>query len=100
MKKFLLILLIAVASSVTVTIDDPNLEGIVDWAKKIWDFIKSLAGKLKDFYNWLKANGYWDQIIELVKKYGQPFVIQQCTNWTGQGELCNDIISLLFSFLK
>ena len=101
MKKFLLILLIAVASSVTVQFDGTHLENWwTDLWEKIKNFVKSIPSKLKALYDWLVENGYWQQIIELVKKYGQPKAIELCTNWTGLGELCTDIVNLLFSFLK
>ncbi len=101
MKKFLLILLIVVASSVTVEFDGSNLES---WWSDLWDkikeFVKSIPSRLKALYNWLVENGYWEQIIELVKKYGKPYATQLCTKWTGKEELCTDIVNLIFSFIK
>ena len=72
MKKFLLILLIAVAASVSVEFDGTELNGwFKDWIKKvankIWNFIKSLPERLKGIVNWLKENGWWDKIVDLVE---------------------------------
>ena len=83
MKKFLLILLIAVAASVSVEFDGTELNGwFKDWikkvAKKVWDFIKSLPERLKGIVNWLKENGWWDKIVDLVEKYGAPKAVEFC----------------------
>ena len=101
MNKFLLVLLIAVASCVTVEFDGSNLEG---WWEDLWNkiknFFKSLPGYLKEIYEWLKKEGYIKQLIDLVKKYGIPKAIELCTSWTGKNELCTDIVNFIFSFLK
>ena len=101
MKKFLLVLLIAVAATATVQIETSELNNwFTDWLKKIGQFFKALGGKLKQVYEWLKENGYWDQIVELVKKYGVPKAIEFCTNVFHAEDLCTDIINLLASFIK
>ena len=100
MKKFLLILLIALAASATIQLDTGDLKFSWDWAKKIIEFVKKLTGKLLDLYHWLKDNGYWDQIIELLKKYGKPKAIELCTQVFKNEGVCTDLIDLLFSFIK
>ena len=46
MKKFLLVLLIAVALSSTVEFEEPELNG--------WDWIDKIVGGAKEVINWLK----------------------------------------------
>ena len=54
MKKFLLILLIAVAVSVKVEFDGTDLENKwKDFLAKVWEFIKTIPEKLKRLYEWL-----------------------------------------------
>ena len=104
MNKFILVLLIAVASCVTVEFDGSNLEGFWDWIKSVWgsieNFFKDIPGYLKEIYEWLKKEGYIKKLIVLVKKYGIPKAIELCTSWTGKNELCTDIVNFIFSFLK
>ena len=101
MKKFLLILLIVVATSVKIEFDGTPLEGFWgDLWEKVKKFVKSLPDRLKAFHQKLVDLGVWDDIVELVHKYGKPTVIELCTNWTQKEELCTDIINLLFSFIK
>ena len=100
MKKFLLILLIALVASTTVQLETGDLNGIADWIQKIAAFIASLWGKLRDLYNWLKENGYWDQIIDLVKKYGKPAAVNLCASVFGDEGVCSDFIDLLLSFIS
>ena len=101
MKKLLLVLLIAVTSSAIVQIESVELNNFFPgWIKKIGEFIRMLTGKLKDFYNWLMDNGYWEEIIEFFKKYGVPKAIELCSNLTEMDDLCSDIINLLASFIN
>ena len=101
MNKFLLILLIAIVATTTVPAYDQDLEG---WWGDFWDkvkeFIKKIPTYLKKVYQWLKDNGYWDQLVELVKKYGIPKGIEFCTKYLKKEELCTDIVNFVFSFLK
>ena len=101
MKKFLLILLIVVATSTKIEFDRPPLK---DFWGDLWDnikdFIKSLPSKLKDIHDWLVEKGLWDEIVELVNKFGKPKVIELCTNLVKKEELCTDIINFLFSLIK
>ena len=76
MKRFLLLLLVAVAASVSVDFDGTELEG---WWKNLWGnitaFLSKLSGEAKKIYKWLKDNGYWDIIVSLVKKFAVPAAI-------------------------
>ena len=102
MNKFLLILLIAIVVSTTVPVpEDFDVEG---WWKNFWnkvkDFLKKIPGFLKSAYEWLKNNGYWDKLIEIVKKYGVPKGIELCTKLLKKEDLCTDLVNFLFSFIK
>ena len=101
MKKFLLILLIAIASSATIEFDGTYLQ---DWWSDLWEkvqnFIRNIPGYLKACYDYLVSIGAWEQIVEIVKKYGKPKAIELCTNYFGKKDLCTDIINLLFTFIK
>ena len=100
MKKFLLVLLIALVASATIQFDTGDLNGgILDWFKKIGQFIASLWGKLKDLYDWLKDTGYWEQILNLAKEYGKPAAVQLCASVFGDEETCSGFIDLLLSFI-
>ena len=79
MKKFLLILLIAVAASVSVEFDGTELNG---WLKdiwgKFWGWLKKLPELVRKAIQWLKDHGWWDPIIDLIEKYGAPKAIELC----------------------
>ena len=104
MNKFILVLLIAVASCVTVEFDGSNLEGFWDWIKSVWgsieNFFKDIPGYLKEIYDKLKNEGYIEQLLELVNKYGKPKAVEICTNWTGKNDLCTDIVDFIFGLLE
>ena len=70
MKKFLLVLLIAVALSSTVEFEESELNG--------WDWIDDIVGGAKKVIEWLKKNGWWDKIVDLVEKYGAPKAVEFC----------------------
>ena len=103
MNKFILVLLIAVASCVTVEFDGSNLEGFIDWWNDIWnkfkDFIKSIPGYLKSLYDWLEGKGYIKQLVEIVEKYGKPKAVELCKSWI-ESDYCSDIVDFIFNFLK
>ena len=101
MKKFLLILLIAIVASIKVEFDGTDLQSKwTDFLEKVLDFIKSLPGKLKDLYDWLKENGIREDLIELLEKYGVPPAIKFCIEKTGWTELCNAIIEKIIQWIK
>ena len=70
MKKFLLVLLIAVALSSTVEFEESELNG--------WDWFDKIVGGAKKVIEWLKKNGWWDKIIDLIEKYGAPRAVDFC----------------------
>ena len=70
MKKFLLVLLIAVALSSTVEFEEPELNG--------WEWIEKIKEVITQIINWLKENGWWDKIIDLIEKYGAPRAVDFC----------------------
>ena len=68
MKKFLLILLIAVAASVKIQFDGTELQSKwTDFWKKVWDWIKTIPAKLKALYDWLRKKGIWQDLVTLLK---------------------------------
>ena len=103
MNKFILVLLIAVASCVTVEFDGSNLEGFWDWIKSVWgsieNFFKDIPGYLKEIYDKLKDKGYIEQLLELVNKYGKPKAVEICKSWI-ESESCSDIVDFIFGLLK
>ena len=57
-------------------------------------------GRLKAIHESLVEKGVGEDIVKLVHKYGKPNAIELCTNLTQKGELCTDIINLLFIYIK
>ena len=98
MKKFLLVLLVAIVASVSVTFEEPELEGI-DW-KKVWQFICSLVGELKALYEKLKKSKYWDELINILEKYGKQKAIDFCIDKTHLDAICVMLVNKLFEILK
>ena len=95
MKKFLFVLLFAVIA--TSAVEDYTLEG---WWDDIIAAIKKIIEKIKAIIQWLKDNGHWDTLIELLKKYGKPKAVEFCVKLIHKEELCNDIVTYLLSFIK
>ena len=109
MKKFLLILLVAIAASVKVEFDGTELQGKwKDFWKKVWDFLKTIPEKLRAVYHWLKDKGnkYIDfftnryKILDLLDKYGAPKAIEWCIEKTGWNDLCRDFIEKAVNWLR
>ena len=101
MKKFLLILLIVIATSVKIEFDGTPLEGFWgDLWDKVKNFVLSLPDRLKAIHESLVEKGVWEDIVELVQKYGKPKAIELCTNLLKKEELCTDIINLLFIYIR
>ncbi len=101
MKKFLLILLVAIAASVKVEFDGTELQGKwKDFWKKVWDFLKTIPEKLRAVYHWLKDKGIWDDLIDLLDKYGAPKAIEWCIEKTGWNDLCRDFIEKAVNWLR
>ena len=101
MKKLLLIFLVNVAASVKIEFDGTDLEGKwADFWKKVWEFIKSIPARLKGIYEWLKKKGIWQDLVDLVEKYGGPKAIEFCKEKTGWDNFCKDIVDYIFKWLK
>ena len=101
MKKLLLVLLIAFAATATVKVETEELQS---WWDDIWggitNFLSKLSKKAKEIYQWLVDNGYWQQIIDYVKKYGVPAAIEFCAKKTGARDICATVINILAGLLK
>ena len=95
MKKFLFMLLVAVIASAAV--EDVTLEG---WWDDVVEAFKKIIEKVKGVIQWLKDNGYWDTLIELLKKYGKPKAIEFCVSLIHKEDICTDIVTILLSFIK
>ena len=103
MKKFLVILLIAIVASSTITVDTEDLNGfwksVGKFFKKVGDVFKKLTGKLKDAYNWLKKNGVWDTIVDYAKKFGKPFAVGACEGFIKIELVCGPLLDKVFDAL-
>ena len=112
MKKFLAILLVAAISCTFVEDlkdaglfddrDDIVLQGLPDFFKRLWDKIKEIwhdiPGAIQKVINFLKEKGYWDDLIDLIKKYGTKYGIDFCDNYLDH-DLCTDAVNFIFSLL-
>ena len=113
MKKFLAILLLAVisctlvdelrAGGVITGQDDVNLEALPDFLKRVWEKIKSIwssiPAKIKQVITFLKEHGYWDTLIDLIKKYGVKYGTDFCDNYLDH-DLCADAVKWIFDLLN
>ena len=85
MKKLLFALLIALVVSTVVQTEEKELEGIAE-------FIKSLVGKVKKVYNFLKSKGYWNSIVSHVKNGDKLIAYNVCTGYTGENSACSQLV--------
>ena len=113
MKKFLTILLLAIiscsivdelrAQGIITAEDEVNLEGLPDFFKRLWEKIKaiwkSIPDKIRKAINWLKEHGMWENLIDLIKKYGTKYATDFCDNYLDH-DLCADVVAWLFEFLN
>ena len=113
MKKFLAILLLAVisctlvdelrAGGVIIGQDDVNLEALPDFLKRVWEKIKSIwssiPAKIKQVITFLKEHGYWDTLIDMIKKYGVKYGTDFCDNYLDH-DLCADAVKWIFDLLN
>ena len=113
MKKFLTILLLAVisctiiddlrAQGIMTAEEDVDLEGFMDFLKRLWEKIKeiwhSIPGKIQKVINFLKEHGYWNTLIDLIKKYGVKYGTDFCDNYLDH-DLCADAVKFLFDLLN
>ena len=112
MKKFLAILLIAAISCTFIDDlkdvglfderDDIVLEGLPDFFKRLWDKIKEIwhdiPGAIQKVINFLKEKGYWDDLIDIIKKQGTKYGTDFCAKYLDR-DLCADVVGFLFSLL-
>ena len=113
MKKFLAILLIAaIAGSFIDELkeaglfderDDVVLEGLPDFFRRLWDKIKqiwnNIPGAIQKVIDFLKKNGYWNTLIDLIEKYGTKYATDFCAKYLERG-LCADAIQWIFNLLE
>ena len=102
MNKFLLIFLIALVAATTVpATEDFELEGWwSDFWGKVKDFFKKIPTYFKKAVQWLKDNGFWDKLVEIIKKYGTPKAMELCVKLLKKEDICTDLVNFLFGFLK
>ena len=112
MKKVLAILLIAAITATFIDDlkeagifderDDVVLNGLPDFFKRLWDKIKQIwndiPGAIQKVINWMKDKGYWETLIDLIKKYGTKYGIDFCSKYLDH-ELCTDVVNFLFKLL-
>ena len=100
MKKFLLILLVAIAASATVKVETEELQA---WWDDIWggitNFFNMLTKKAREIYQWLVDHGYWDLIVNTAKTVGSYAAKTACTAYTGQAAICGTVIDILVSLI-
>ena len=89
MKKFLLILLIAVAASAPVQIENEELN----------KFISGIGSLISDVVAKVKEGEWWEVILEVLKQFGVPYAKQYCADLTHSEILCNTIIDYLVSLI-
>ena len=112
MKKILAILLIAAIAATFVDDlkeaglfderDDVVLNGLPDFFKRLWDkiveFWHDIPGAIQKVISFLKDNGYWDDLIDLIKKYGTKYGTDFCDNYLDH-DLCADAVKWIFDLL-
>ena len=91
MRKFLLVLLIAViaCNDVVETIDLDDAE--LNIFKKIGGFFKKLWEKVKGVVNKLKSWGVWDAVVNAAKTVGKFAAKALCNRFDSSGK-CSDIV--------
>ena len=100
MKKFIIILLIALVASSTVTIETGELNSFISkLLDKAKNWLKKLTGILKDAYNWIHDNGLWDTFVGLVKEYGKPYAISACESVCPIPSACSGLADKIFDSL-
>lgn len=81
-----------------VLLDDDALEKVTggitipDWMRD--DNWKKIVDAEKKAVNWLKENGYWDQIVYMAKKYGRKAGIALATKY-----VCEELAIAIFDDL-
>ena len=104
MKKFVIILLIASVASAKVTFDSEDLKSFLDkiigGVGKIYNTIALLSSQSKEYYKWLKVNGYWDILVEHAKAYGRPYVLQECVDLIKDEFSCSELVNTILNIFR
>ena len=95
MKKFLFVLLVAFIASAAV--EDVTIEG---WWDDVVEAFKKIIEKVNGVIQWLKDNGFWEPLINLLKKYGKPKAIEYCDSLIHKEDICTDIVTILIDLIK
>ena len=92
MKKFLVILLIAVVACSTISVADQevDLQKVPDWIKNGWAKIKSAFKKVVTF---LKDNGLWDPLVKVFAQYGKKFAKDMCMKAYDDEKFCDELVN-------
>ena len=112
MKKFITIILLAAIACTFIEDlkaagafddrDDEVLKGLPDFFKRIWDKIKDIwkdiPGFIQKVINFLKDNGYWESLIDIVQKYGTKYGTEFCAKYL-DADLCADAVKWIFDLL-
>ena len=90
MKKFLVILLIAIVacSSVSVVEEEEFDLELPNWLKNGWSKVKEYVKKVIIM---LKGSGYWDLIVDYLKTKGKEYAKKFCLKWYDE-EFCDELI--------
>ena len=92
MKKFLVILLIAVVACSTISVADQevDLQKVPDWIKNGWAKLKSAFKKVVTF---LKDNGLWDPLVKVFAQYGKKFAKDMCMKAYDDEKFCDELVN-------
>ena len=92
MKKFLVILLIAVVACSTISVADQevDLQKVPDWIKNGWAKLKSAFKKVVTF---LKENGLWDPLVKVFAQYGKKFAKDMCMKAYDDEKFCDELVN-------
>ena len=97
MKKFLIILLLALATCSSIeAIEDIEFIDFPDWLVKGFNIIKDYFNKAK---KWLQENKLWDPIKEAAEKYGREYGMKACTKFLSE-DPCKKIVDGIINTIK
>ena len=95
MKKFLALLLIAIVACSTVSVieeeEEFDFEKLPDWVKKGWS---TLLSTFKKVVQYLKDNGLWEPLVNLLKDSGKVAAKELCLKVYDQ-EFCDELLGSL-----
>ena len=94
MKKLLFLILIAITfcTAIEEKVDEDIV--LIDWAG-LWEKVKGIAGAAK---KWLKDNGLWDPLVNLLKTQGRQAAMNWCTQKIPD-YVCSSIINFVLSLI-